>query len=75
MKVKSADRMHACLIVCTDQKRRIRIYDENNLGVFKDYDVRHSDLWFDINDEDAYLYEDGDRMWIDHSPATLGEEE
>jgi len=40
--------------------------------MFKDYDLKVSDLCFEIADEDAYLYEDGDKLWIDYSPETLG---
>jgi len=48
----------------------IRVYDENKLSMFKDYDLKVSDLCFEIADEDAYLYEDGDKLWIDYSPET-----
>lgn len=72
MKVESANGRTACLIYCGDGEYRIRIYDKIKLGMFNDYDIKHSDLFFNINDEDAFLYEDGDEKWIDHSPSTLG---
>ena len=72
MKVESANGRTACLIYCGDQKYRIRIYDEHNSSMFKDYDIRHFDLFFTIDDEDAYLYEDGERLWLDNSSNTLG---
>jgi hypothetical protein len=72
MKIESANGREACLIYCGDDQYRIRIYDKHKLGMFKDYDIRHFDLFFEIKDEDAYLYEEGDQQWIDHSPETLG---
>lgn len=72
MKITSANGLTACLIYCSEGNYKIRIYDDHKLATFKDYDVRHCDLFFEINDEDAYLYEDGENLWLDHSPATLG---
>jgi hypothetical protein len=72
MKVESANGRTACLIYCGDQKYRIRIYDEHKLSMFKDYEIRHFDLFFTIDDEDAYLYEDGEKLWLDNSSNTLG---
>ena len=72
MKIESANGREACLIYCGDDQYRIRIYDKHKLGMFKDYDIRHFDLFFEIKYEDAYLYEDGNRLWIDHSLETLG---
>lgn len=73
MKIDSANGKNACLIYCGDGNYRIRIYHKSDKSDFKDYEIAHSDLWFKIKDEDAFLYEDDDgKMWIDHSPATLG---
>jgi hypothetical protein len=58
-----------CLIYCGDEQYRIRFYNPDKS--FKDYDIKISDLFFKIDDEDAYLYEDDDKCWIDHSPSTL----
>jgi hypothetical protein len=74
--IKSANGLTGCLIYCaTDNKYIIRVYDEHKLGMFEDYDIAISELFFTINDEDAHLYEDdnGDK-WLDHNPATLGVE-
>ena len=73
MKVESANGRVGCLIYCGDGQYRIRIYDPVKLSMFKDYDIAHCDLFFEINDEDAYIYETDDgKMYIDHSPSTLG---
>jgi hypothetical protein len=72
MNIKSANGLTDRLTDGGDNQYYIRIYDEHNPNMFKDYDIKHWDLVFDINDEDAYLYEDGDKCWIDHSPETLG---
>ena len=74
MKIESANGKEGCLIYCGDNKFRIRFYDELDRSIFKDYDIHHSDLFFIVEDEDAYLYEDeaSGRMSIDHSPGTLG---
>tara|TARA_R110000868_G_scaffold177887_1_gene417041 strand:+ start:46 stop:276 length:231 start_codon:yes stop_codon:yes gene_type:complete len=71
--LKTANGLTGCLIYCADDKYRIRVYDEHKLGMFEDYDIAISELFFTINDEDAHLYEDdnGDK-WLDHNPATLG---
>lgn len=74
MNIKSANGLTGCLIYCGDNQYCIRIYDEHNPNMFKDYDIRHWDLFFRIDDEDAYLYEDGDKCWLDNSPETLGKD-
>jgi hypothetical protein len=75
MNIKSANGLTGCLIYCGDNQYCIRVYDEHKLGTFKDYDIKHWDLFFEINDEDAYLYEDDNgKCWIDHSPETLGKD-
>lgn len=68
MKISNANGMRGCLIY-TGDTYLIRIYREG--GEFKDFDIRHSDLQFIIDDEDCYLYENETRNWIDHSPDTL----
>lgn len=70
MKITNANQKECQLIWTVDNEYRIRIYGENH--TFKDYDIRHCDLTVTICDEDAYLYEDGENMWLDHSPETLG---
>lgn len=72
MKIESAHGRTACLIYCGPGKYKIRVWDPTKLGTFKDYDLRHSDLFFEIRDEDAYLYEENDKLWLDHGPQTLG---
>lgn len=70
--IKSANGLTGCLIYCGDDKYCIRVYDEHKLGMFEDYSIAISDLFFTITDEDAYLYEDSDgKKWIDHNPETL----
>jgi len=76
-KLISAKGLTGYLIYCGDGQFRIRIYDQQNYAIervatFKDYDIKHSDLFFEISDDDAYLYENGDKCWIDHGPDTLG---
>lgn len=73
--LQSANGRSGCLIYCGDNQYRIRIYDEHKLGMFEDYDIRISDLFFTINDEDAHLWVDEvtGRMIIDHHPQTLGQ--
>lgn len=72
--IKSANGLVGCLIRCGDGKYCIRVYDEHKLGMFEDYDIKISDLFFEIRDEDAYLYVDETtgRKWLDHNPDTLG---
>jgi len=57
----------------------LRVYDyaevdngHTTLVSFKDYTICHSDLEIVISDLDATFYEDGDKLKLDHSPATLG---
>lgn len=71
MKVTKANGAEACLIYCADGQYRIRVYKTSKK--FIDYDIKHNDLWFMIDDEDASFYSDGDKHWIDHSPDTLEE--
>ena len=47
-----------------------RVYSDD--GTFKDYNLAHSDLFVTIADADAFFYESGDRLVLDHSPETLG---
>lgn len=47
-----------------------RIYDKNHN--FVDYDIRHYDMRVQIQEDDAYFYEDGEYSCIDHGPNTLG---
>ena len=51
----------------------LRVYDEDRS--YKDMTIYHSDLFVEIEDDDAFIYEcDGD-YYIDHSPQTLGIED
>lgn len=72
--IKSANGLTACLIYCADGQYRLRVYHEYKLGMFDDYDIKLSDLFFEIKDEDPWLYEDPTtgRKYIDHGPETLG---
>ena len=72
--IGSANGLVGCLIYCADGQYRIRVYDEHKLGMFEDYDIRISDLFFEITDEDAHLYVDETtgQKYLDHSPDTLG---
>lgn len=73
--IKSANDLKCCLIYCGDGQYRIRIYDEHKLSMFEDHDIRISDLFFEIQDEDAWIYEDENgRRYIDHRPETLGDD-
>lgn len=47
-----------------------RVYDKNH--DFVDYDIFHYDMRVQIQEDDAYFYEDDERTWIDHAPLTLG---
>lgn len=68
---KSANGRTGCLIHRGNGTYYIRIYEPFAVS-HQDYDINHSDLTFVIEDEDAYLYTDGTKNWIDHSPETLG---
>ena len=69
--IGSANGKKGILIWCADNKFRIRLTDEN--GCFEDLNIMHCDLSFEIQDEDAYIYEDmNGRKYLDHSPETLG---
>lgn len=50
-----------------------RVYDENHN--FIDYHILHHDLEVTINSDDALFYEDGDKRFIDYTPAVLGYKE
>lgn len=66
--IRSANGKKGCLIY-TGNKYLIRIYEGET---FKDYEIQHSDMGIIIDDEDCYLYENGDKMVIDHASSTLG---
>lgn len=74
--LKSANGLVGCLIYCADGKYRLRVYDEHKMSMFEDYEIAIGELFFEINDEDAYLYVNSrGTKYIDHSPKTLGYEE
>lgn len=58
-----------CYLIYTGEDYLIRVYGKDY--TFKDYSILHSDLGFVIDDEDAFLFEDGDKLWIDHAPHDL----
>jgi hypothetical protein len=70
MTTKSANGVEGQLIYTATGKYMFRVYDKDHN--FVDYDLAHSDLCVTINDSDAFLYQDGGRNVLDHSPETLG---
>lgn len=48
-----------------------RVYSEDKSS-FVDYDILHYDMQIQIQDEDAYFYQNAVGDYIDHSPETLG---
>lgn len=58
-------------LIWTGEHYCLRLYEADG---FKDYRLLHSDLYVDILDEEAelYEYEDG-RCYLDHSRQTLGD--
>lgn len=71
MHITSADGVECCLLF-DGNTHYIRVYDKVDKNIFKDYDIVHSDLNFIIKDADAFFYESGDNLTLDHSPTTLG---
>jgi len=72
--IRPAQGLVACLMYCSDGKYRIRVYHEHKLSMFDDYEINISDMFFEITDEFACLYEDENTgiKYIDYDPATLG---
>ena len=70
MKITPANGTKGMLIWCGGDKYVFRVYDKDR--DFVDYDLRHSDMEIEIQESDAYFYEDGDYKCVDHAPATLG---
>ena len=72
MKTESATGVEGHLIyIHGTNKYMFRVY--SGIGVFKDYDIWHSDLMVTIVDKDAVFYKHkGGKMILDHSPETLG---
>lgn len=71
MKVMDAKGQRGYLI-WTANGYYFRVYAE---GSFKDYRLLHTDLYIEILDEDAELYEyDGEQCLLDHSRQTLGKD-
>jgi cytochrome oxidase Cu insertion factor (SCO1/SenC/PrrC family) len=60
-----ANKVKGCLI----GDNIFRVYDEHDKSKFVDYNIRHSDLFVIIDDQDAYFYNGNT---LDHSPSTLG---
>jgi hypothetical protein len=67
---KPANRVRGHLIYLASGNYAFRVYNKDYK--FVDYDLLHSDLHVIIDDEDSALYQDSDRAYLDHSPATLG---
>ena len=78
VEVKRANEVQGCLLNPLGDVT-FRIYKDDghddDEDSFTDYALRHSDPWIKFVDSDVYFYFDGDRSWVDHSPATLGLEE
>ena len=70
MKSTSAKGLRGCIIDSFDGNYYFRVYDADHN--FKDYDLRHCDLAVIIDDDDAFLYEDGEDLQLNHAPDTLG---
>lgn len=70
MNIKPANGATGYLIWCGGERYVFRIYDKNH--DFVDYDIRHCDMKIQIQESDAYFYEDATGNTIDHSPETLG---
>lgn len=70
-KVTSANGVKGCIIDSPVSGPFFRVYDE--FHNFRDYEIRHSDLFITIDDEDACFHEHPDgSITLDHSPETLG---
>lgn len=70
MKSKPAKGLRGHIIDSFDGTYYFRVYDADHN--FTDYDLRHCDLTVIIDDNDAFLYENGEQKTLDHSPDTLG---
>lgn len=58
------------LIKCLDGSLAFREYHAD--GSFTDFEILHSDLSINIDDDDAAIYEIDGHYIIDHAPETLG---
>jgi hypothetical protein len=70
MVIKPANGQTGYLIWCGGDRYVFRVYDQEHN--FVDYDIKHSDMRIQIQDEDAHFYAEGEDNWVDHSPETLG---
>ena len=70
MTSKPAKGLRGHIIDSFDGTYYFRVYDKDHN--FTDYDLRHCDLTVIIDDNDAFLYENGEQKTLDHSPDTLG---
>lgn len=66
---KSADGVK-CSLLFSGKDYFIRVYNKDHS--FRDYEILHNDLSFVIKDKDAFFYEKEGKMYLDHSPETLG---
>ena len=69
----SANGVEGILLHTGDGRYVFRVYTDN--FDFTDYDLLHSDLCVTITDSDATFYSDDRGNRLDHSPATLGNNE
>lgn len=70
----SANGAHGFLLKAFDGPYFFRVYQDGSKENFSDFMVAHSDLEITIDDDDAYFYRSGNDLWLDYSPATLGNE-
>ncbi len=70
---KPLGRVKGILIEKLDGSLGFRFYEKG--GTFTDYSIRHSDLSIEIDDTDAYVYEENGMKYIDYSPKSLGKDE
>ena len=59
-------------MLCRDINGRVFIRTTAPNGSTTDYDVAHCDLQIEVKDDDAYIYQRGEKLVIDYSPSTLG---
>lgn len=62
---------HGTLIFDSEGRAFFRVYDKK-IKSYIDYIILHSDLEVTIHGYDAFIYDIGTELVIDHTPATLG---
>lgn len=78
--VKEADGIEGFLIHSMGVGMRFRVYDKVNLDrhgcwTFHDYSITHSDLHVKIIGDGAFYHTSDGKVYLDHSPETLGMKE